>query len=87
VENIVIFSSLSIGYFVIKGAGFTLECKAHTSNHKSSRLVDSEEDANKKDVPFDWKQLFELLWLDILSLSVAIIVSIILNWSHYTWKV
>ncbi|XP_060555918.1 mitochondrial potassium channel ATP-binding subunit-like [Ruditapes philippinarum] len=74
VENIVIFSSLSIGYFVIKGAGFTLECKAH--NHKSSRLVNSEEDTNKKDVPFDWKQLFELLWLDIVSLSVAIICAL-----------
>ncbi|XP_045174290.2 mitochondrial potassium channel ATP-binding subunit-like [Mercenaria mercenaria] len=73
-ENLVIFSSVSIGYVLLRGARLTLECKAN--RQKNSRLIDTEESTNKTDVPFDWKQFFDLLWLDVLSLSLAIICAL-----------
>lgn len=71
IQNTVIFSGASIVYVIFKGPGFLLDCRS--KRHKTSRIVESEETGNKTDVPFDWKQFFNLLWLDILSLSLAII--------------
>lgn len=73
VQNLLIFSGASLGFIIFEGSGLILECKS--KRHKPSRLVEAEETDSKPDVAFDWKQFFDLLWLDILSLSLAIIVS------------
>ncbi|KAL4224808.1 ATP-binding cassette [Mactra antiquata] len=69
----IVFSgvTLGLGYFVCKGKLRTLDCK--TSKHRNTRLVGVEQTYNTDDATFDWKQFFELLWSDILSLSLAII--------------
>ena len=69
-----IFAGVSIGYLIHLGKNTKLECK--TQKHKNTRLVGLESTENSDDSTFDWKQFFQLLWADIVSLSLAIVVSV-----------
>ncbi|WAR02809.1 MITOS-like protein [Mya arenaria] len=62
-------SGLTLGYAALNAK--TLECETKT---KSSRLdgINNERQVND-DVPFDWKQFAQLLWQDVLSLTLAVL--------------
>lgn len=58
------------GLVYMNGLSVRLECKVKHS--KQSRLVGADDTENTTEIDFDWKQFGELLWLDIVSLSIAI---------------
>ena len=51
-----------------------VECKV--KHRERTRLVGQTEESYKADVDFDWKQFLYLLWPDIYSLALAIVVGV-----------
>jgi len=68
-----VFSGVTLGYSVIKIT--TLQCKSETRNKRLDG-VETERQLSE-DVPFDWKQLGQMLWEDILYLALAVLVYLI----------
>ena len=70
-------TGIGLGTFLLNGAQ-VVECETKRGNQ--NRLVgQTEHDSEKPDVDFDWNQLLQLLWPDIYSLVLAIMVSIVLS--------
>lgn len=65
-------AGILLSYSVIKRQVLTLECKTKTRSR--NRLVGLDKEQTD-DVAFDWKQFGRLLWDDIFSLALAIVVS------------
>jgi len=65
-------AGLLIGGYILKKQIFTLHCDA--SSHKNTRLVGLDKERATEDVEFDWKQFGRLLWEDVFSLALAILV-------------
>lgn len=65
-------AGLVIGGILTKNQIFTLHCDA--KSHQKTRLVGVAEQRVTEDVDFDWKQFGRLLWEDIFSLALAVLV-------------
>ena len=67
-------SGLGVGTLLLSNSN-VVECKV--KHRDKNRLVGhrEEEEERKADVDFDWKQFLNLLWPDIYSLALAIVVS------------
>ena len=67
-------AGLGVGTLLLSNSN-VVECKV--KQRDKNRLVGhrEEEGERKADVDFDWKQFLNLLWPDIYSLALAIVVS------------
>ena len=70
-------TGIGLGTFLLNGT-WVVECG--TKHGRKNRLVgQTEHDSQKQDVDFDWNQFFQLLWPDIYSLALAIMVGTVLS--------
>lgn len=69
------------GFYLFKRQILTLECDV---KHKKSRLVGLDHERTTEDVDFDWKQFGRLLWEDIFSLALAILVSVFISFEGFS---
>ena len=64
-------TGLGLGTYLLSKNSL-VECKV--KHREKNRLVGQTEESKKPDVDFEWKQFFQILWPDIYSLALAIVV-------------
>ena len=71
-HGIAALAGVGLGTCLLNGP-FIVQCEV--KHRGKNRLVgQTEHDTKKPEVDFDWKQFFQLLWPDIYSLALAILV-------------